>query len=92
MSDTLLIFPSHFVDCDDFSAAYSRILATTQATAQAGLAAILHVRQSTVSDAHRRQQIPANWLLTLREAWQTSPLWILHGIAPQKAEIASPCA
>ena len=46
-----------------FDEALERIKRATGARTQVDLAAILGIRQSSISDAKRRQSIPADWLL-----------------------------
>lgn len=47
------------------------------------LADILGIRQSSISDAKRRGEIPASWLLTLLKNYRVNPEWIITGNGPQ---------
>lgn len=68
----------------DFKDAYTRICTTTGARSQTELAAILGVRQSSISDAiSRGNGIPANWLVTLMEKYALNPSWIKTGEGSQ---------
>lgn len=67
----------------DFTAAYDRILAVTGTRTQVELAAVLSIRQSGISDAKRRNSVPADWLLTLLKLHSINPAWILTGEGPQ---------
>lgn len=56
-----------------------RIYEVTKTKTQSELADILGVKQSSVSDAHRRNTIPASWLITLWEKYKLNPTWIITG-------------
>ncbi|WP_243310547.1 LexA family transcriptional regulator [Fundidesulfovibrio agrisoli] len=66
-----------------FDEALERIKRATGARTQVDLAAILGIRQSSISDAKRRQSIPADWLLKLYRSHGLNPDWITSGEAPQ---------
>lgn len=66
-----------------FDEALDRIKRATGARTQVDLAAILGIRQSSISDAKRRQSIPADWLLKLYRSHGLNPDWITTGEAPQ---------
>lgn len=59
-----------------------RIKKVTHARTQIELANILNIRQSSVSDAKRRQSIPAEWYLKLFEILGANPDWLKRGIGP----------
>lgn len=67
-----------------FYAAYKRVHAAAGTRTQVELAAVLHVRQSAISDAKRKKRIPAEWLRTLLTTHRTAPKWILCGICPRE--------
>ena len=48
-----------------FQDAYERILQSTGLRTQTDIAAMLGVKQSSISDAKRRNHIPDSWILTL---------------------------
>ena len=62
-----------------FEAQYKRVLEAAECGTQIELAAVLGVRQSSVSDAKRRKSIPAEWRVKLFEKKRVNPEWILHG-------------
>lgn len=49
---------------------------------QAELAALLGIRQASISDAKRRQSIPAEWYLKLFEKLGVNPDWLKKGTGP----------
>jgi hypothetical protein len=67
----------------DFDQAMARIKEVTGKRTQVELAALLGIRQSSVSDAKRRGSVPADWLLTLVSKTGTNPAWILTGKGPR---------
>ena len=62
-----------------FQDAYERILQSTGLRTQTDVAALLGVKQSSISDAKRRNHIPDSWIFSIRKA--SIPL----GSAPEKA-------
>ncbi len=62
-----------------FEAQYKRVFEATECRTQRELAAILEIRQSSISDAKRRKSIPAEWLITLLAKKCINPQWILRG-------------
>lgn len=64
----------------DFESQYNRVLAAAECRTQVELAEILEVRQSSVSDAKRRQSVPSDWLIKLFEKKRISPEWIRSGL------------
>ena len=65
-----------------FGDVYRRIQLATNTKTQNDLAAILEVRQSSISDAKRRHAIPPGWFLTLFEKFGLSQDWLRYGIGP----------
>lgn len=61
------------------NAAFERITAATGARTQVQLAELLEIRQSSISDAKRRQSIPDAWLVALLKKFNLNPDWILTG-------------
>lgn len=49
----------------------------------AELADFLGIRQSSVSDAKRREKIPQEWLATITRTKSVHPDWILTGSGPR---------
>jgi hypothetical protein len=61
----------------DFSAAMQRIYAITGTRTQVELAKVLGIRQSSISDAKRRQSVPDSWLQALIWSHDANPRWIM---------------
>ena len=59
-----------------------RIKAVTHTRTQTALAEILEIRQSSISDAKRRQSVPGAWYITLFEKLGVNPDWLKSGIGP----------
>lgn len=59
-----------------------RIKAVTHTRTQTALAEILEIRQSSISDAKRRQSVPGAWYMTLFEKLGVNPDWLKSGIDP----------
>lgn len=66
-----------------FAGVMSRIQRTTDCRTQVELAALLGIRQSSISDAKRRSSIPGDWLVLLLRLRGVSPEWIMTGCGPQ---------
>jgi len=66
-----------------FDEALERIKRATGARTQVELAAILGIRQSSISDAKRRRSIPADWLIKLYRSHGLNPDWVTHAEQPQ---------
>ena len=60
-----------------------RIHAATNTRTQTELAALLNIRQSSISDAKRRNAIPSDWLVKLLRTRGLNPEWILTGQGSQ---------
>ena len=63
----------------DFDSQYRRVFEAAECRTQVELATVLEVRQSSISDAKRRKNIPAEWRVKLFEKKRINPDWILHG-------------
>lgn len=66
-----------------FKEKYARILAVTHTKTQVEIAELLDVRQSSISDASKRGNIPPDWYLKLYRKFGINPDWI-DGISKQK--------
>jgi hypothetical protein len=66
-----------------FEAQYRRVFEAAESRTQVELAAFLEIRQSSISDAKRRQSIPAEWLVTLFTKKRINLEWILWGEGAQ---------
>lgn len=69
-----------------FQDAYERILQSTGLRTQTDIAALLGVKQSSISEAKRRNHIPDSWILTLFNKKGLNPSWIRTGEGPQYVE------
>ena len=65
----------------------SRIFKAARCQTQVELATLLGIQQSSISDAKRRNRVPAQWLVTLLRLRGVNPEWILHGTEPKYIEI-----
>lgn len=65
-----------------FQDAYERILQSTGLRTQTDVAALLGVKQSSISDAKRRNHIPDSWI----DLWGDSPQ--ASGRPPQESPVA----
>ena len=65
-----------------FIEAYQRIQFATNTRTQIELANVLEIRQSSISDAKRRNSIPSDWYMKLFEKFGLSPDWLRHGVGP----------
>ena len=63
-----------------FESQYKRVFAAAECRTQVQLADVLEVRQSSISDAKRRKNIPAEWRVKLFEKKRVNPEWILFGV------------
>lgn len=61
----------------------TRIFEAAECHTQVELAALLGIRQSSISDAKRRNAIPAEWLVKLLRLKRINPEWILTGLGPK---------
>lgn len=66
-----------------YSDVYARIQKVTGGRTQTEIANILGIRQSSISDAKRRNAIPADWYITLFEQFGVNPDWLKQGVGPQ---------
>lgn len=65
-----------------FQEVYDRIRSATNARTQTELAAVLEIRQSSISDAKRRNSIPSDWYMKLFEKFGLNPDWLKSGTGP----------
>ena len=66
----------------NFSDVFKRIKQATNRTTQIELAELLEIRQSSISDAKKRNSVPAHWVLTLFRKYGLNPDWVLNGTNP----------
>lgn len=67
----------------DAEARLVRIFEVAGCQTQLELAAILNIRQSSISDAKRRGAIPSDWLIKLFQLRGVNPDWIMKGSGPK---------
>lgn len=65
-----------------FIEAYERIKFATNTRTQVELAEVLDIRQSSISDAKRRNSVPADWYMKLFEKFGLNPDWLKQGMGP----------
>lgn len=63
----------------DFKNAMKRVFEAAECRTQTELAEFLSIRQSSISDAKRRESIPAEWIVKLLEKKRINPNWLLRG-------------
>ena len=66
----------------NFSDVFKRIKQATNRNTQIDLAELLEIRQSSISDAKKRNSVPAHWVLTLYRKFGLNPDWVLSGTSP----------
>lgn len=59
-----------------------RVFEATGCHTQMELAELLGIRQSSISDAKRRNSVPADWLVKLLKLKGINPDWIETGLGP----------
>ena len=62
----------------------ARLFIAAECRTQHELARFLGIRQSSISDAKKRQAIPAEWLVILLRHKGINPEWILTGDGPRR--------
>ena len=65
-----------------FTEVYQRIQFATNTRTQTELANILEIRQSSISDAKRRNKIPSNWYMLLFEKFGLNQDWLRYATGP----------
>ncbi|WP_297826664.1 helix-turn-helix domain-containing protein [uncultured Desulfovibrio sp.] len=65
-----------------FAEIYERIKLATSSRTQVELAEVLDIRQSSISDAKRRNSVPGDWYMKLFEKYGLNPDWLKWGIGP----------
>jgi len=66
----------------EFQEVYARMLFAANARTQSELAHILGLRQSSISDAKKRNSIPADWYIRLYDACSVKMDWLRFGEGP----------
>lgn len=65
-----------------FTEIYERIKLATNCRTQVELAELLNIRQSSISDAKRRDSVPGDWYMKLFEHFGLNPDWLKYGVGP----------
>ncbi|MBE6442237.1 MAG: helix-turn-helix domain-containing protein [Desulfovibrio sp.] len=65
-----------------FEEIYERIKLATNCRTQVELADVLDIRQSSISDAKRRDSVPGDWYMKLFEKYGLNPDWLKQGVGP----------
>lgn len=76
----------------DFESQYKRILEAVECRTQTQLAAVLEIKQSSISDAKRRKSVPSEWLMKLFEKKRINPDWIRSGLGDRIFRAAASAA
>lgn len=66
----------------NFDNIFERIKIATNTRTQVELAEVLDIRQSSISDAKRRNSVPSDWYMKLFEQFGLSPDWLKKGSGP----------
>ena len=67
----------------NFDEIFERIKQSTNTRTQMELAEVLDIRQSSISDAKRRNSVPAEWYMKLFERFGLNPAWLKGGTGPK---------
>lgn len=65
-----------------FTEIYERIKLAANCRTQVELAELLNIRQSSISDAKRRDSVPGDWYMKLFERFGLNPDWLKYGVGP----------
>ncbi len=65
-----------------FDEVFERIKLSTHTRTQVELAEVLDIRQSSISDAKRRNSVPSDWYMKLFEKFGLNPDWLKKGVGP----------
>ncbi len=65
-----------------FEEIFERIKSATGTRTQVELAEVLEIRQSSISDAKRRNSVPAEWYMKLFDRFGLNPDWLKKGEGP----------
>ena len=64
---------------ESFDAQYRRVFEAAECKTQVELAELLEIRQSSISDAKRRESVPSEWIVKLFDKKRISPDWLRTG-------------
>lgn len=66
----------------NFDEVFERIKFATKTRTQVEMAEVLDIRQSSISDAKRRNSVPSDWYMKLFEQFGLNPDWLKKGSGP----------
>jgi Predicted transcriptional regulator len=66
----------------DFQEIFDRIKLATNTKTQLEVAEVLGIRQSSISDAKKRNSVPSDWCVKLFVRFGISPDWLIQGSGP----------
>lgn len=66
----------------NFDEVFERIKLSTNTRTQMEIAEVLEIRQSSISDAKRRNSVPADWFMKLFEKFGLNPDWLKKSTGP----------
>lgn len=66
----------------NFDEVFERIKLATNTRTQVEIAEVLDIRQSSISDAKRRNSVPSDWFMKLFEQFGLNPDWLKKGSGP----------
>ncbi len=64
----------------DFESQFRRVFEAAECRTQVELAAVLEIKQSSISDAKRRRSVPSDWLEKLFEKKRINLEWVRCGV------------
>ena len=67
----------------NFNEVFERIKQATNTRTQVELAEVLDIRQSSISDAKRRNSVPSDWYMKLFEKFGLNPDWLKRAVGPR---------
>ena len=75
--------PPIYGEQTEAAARLARVFEAAGCRTQLELAAVLDIRQSSISDAKKRGAIPSDWLVKLLQLRGVNPIWVKNGIEPK---------
>ena len=75
--------PPIYGEQTEATARLARVFEAAGCRTQLELAAVLDIRQSSISDAKKRGAIPSDWLVKLLQLRGVNPDWIMDGVGPK---------
>lgn len=72
---------------ESFDAQYRRVFEAAECKTQVELAELLEIRQSSISDAKRRESVPSEWIVKLFDKKRINPEWVRTGHGSKTLQI-----